>query len=566
MLDVESFYPAKERFQLALRLNNLLAAPGFDAWLTGEPLDIGRMLHTPQGKPRALIFSISHLPDSERMFFTALLLNAIVGWVRTQPGTASLRAVLYMDEIFGYFPPVRNPPSKAPLLTLLKQARAHGLGVVLSTQNPIDLDYKGLANTGTWFIGRLQTENDKQRVMAGLEGAAVGVGFDRRQLDGLLSVLGKRVFLLHNVHDKAPMVFETRWVLSFLSGPMTRDQIKRLASRGDEPQPAKSAETQFATAAQRLSEAPVLPPDVATHYLPASGVGQGLTYMPAVGGWVEVLYRHQRLGIDAQQTFAMAAPLEDGPVPVDWDQALNVGLSAALLESAPLAQAAFGGLPAIAGRSGVFQKWQKDFVRWVRQNRPLKLYTAKTFKLTSSVGESEGAFRSRLTQAVHEARDQAVERLRRKYADKFDVLQRRQMRTEQALAREQEQAKAKKTESVISFGTAILGALLGRKVTSAGSVSRMGTAMKSAGRLRKEKMDVVRAQETLEAVTQSMAELESRLQQDIDKLDDQFDPAEVPLEEIRINARSVDLGLVLFGLIWLPYRQTADGRLTPDWS
>ena len=180
VMDLDSFYPAKERFQLAMRFNNLLAAPGFEAWLEGEPMDIGRLLFTAEGRPRASIFTISHLGEAERMFFVSKLLNEILAWIRTQPGTSSLRAVLYMDEIFGFFPPVSNPPSKQPLLTLLKQARAYGLGVVLATQNPVDLDYKGLANTGTWFIGRLQTEGDKQRVMAGLEGAAGGGSFDSR--------------------------------------------------------------------------------------------------------------------------------------------------------------------------------------------------------------------------------------------------------------------------------------------------------------------------------------------------------------------------------------------------
>ena len=183
VLDLESFYPSKERFGLVMALNNLLASPAFSAWLEGVPLDIGDILHTPQGKPRVAIFSIAHLSDSERMFFVSLLLNQILGWMRTQSGTTSLRALVYMDEIFGYFPPVQNPPSKLPLLTLLKQARAFGVGVILATQNPVDLDYKGLSNAGTWFVGRLQTERDKARLMDGLEGAtgAAGGAFDRRR-------------------------------------------------------------------------------------------------------------------------------------------------------------------------------------------------------------------------------------------------------------------------------------------------------------------------------------------------------------------------------------------------
>src|SRR5210317_1069527 len=229
-MDLEFFFPAKDRLALAMRINNLLAAPGFESWMEGDPMDIGHMLHTPQGKPRASIFTISHLSDAERMFFVTMLLNEILGWMRTQPGTSSLRAILYMDEIFGYMPPVANPPSKKLFLTLLKQARAYGLGLVLSTQNPVDLDYKGLSNTGTWFIGRLQTERDKARVMEGLEGAAHGGRFDRQKMEQTLAGLGKRRFLLHNVHEDEAVVFNTRWVMSYLAGPLTRDSIKTLMS------------------------------------------------------------------------------------------------------------------------------------------------------------------------------------------------------------------------------------------------------------------------------------------------------------------------------------------------
>ncbi|MGB7158495.1 MAG: hypothetical protein WBD40_10550, partial [Tepidisphaeraceae bacterium] len=232
VLDLDSFFPAKDRFALAMRLNNLLAAPGFENWMKGEALDISSILYTPAGKPKLAIFSIAHLADAERMFFVSLLLNQIVGWMRTQTGTTSLRAIVYMDEIFGYFPPVANPPSKPPLLTLLKQARAFGVGVVLATQNPVDLDYKGLANAGTWFIGRLQTERDKMRVLEGLEGAAASAAsnFDRQRMEQTLAGLGNRVFLMNNVHEDGPEVFESRWVMSYLRGPLTRDQIRKLSA------------------------------------------------------------------------------------------------------------------------------------------------------------------------------------------------------------------------------------------------------------------------------------------------------------------------------------------------
>ncbi len=221
-VDVETFFPAAERSKLAMSLNNLLASPSFAGWLAGEPLDIPRMLYTPEGKPRLAIVSIAHLDDAQRMFFVTLLLNEILAWVRTQPGASSLRAILYMDEVFGYFPPTANPPSKRPMLTLLKQARAFGLGCMLATQNPVDLDYKGLSNAGTWFLGRLQTERDKARVIDGLEGASAqsGAKFNRQAMEATLAALGSRVFLMNNVHDDAPVVFHTRWAMSYLCGPL----------------------------------------------------------------------------------------------------------------------------------------------------------------------------------------------------------------------------------------------------------------------------------------------------------------------------------------------------------
>ncbi|MFA4925760.1 MAG: hypothetical protein WC524_03815, partial [Candidatus Aminicenantales bacterium] len=223
VFELDSFYPAADRFKLAMMLNNLLAAPGFEAWLTGDPLDIGSLLYTPAGQPRLSIISIAHLPEAQRMFFVTILLNQLLGWVRQQPGTSSLRAIFYMDEIFGFFPPVSEPPAKRPLLTLLKQARAFGLGLVLTTQNPVDLDYKGLANAGTWFIGRLQTEQDKNRLLQGLSGLAGGLDMD--QVSAQISRLKSRVFLLHNVHEDKPVLMTTRWTLSYLRGPMTRQQI-----------------------------------------------------------------------------------------------------------------------------------------------------------------------------------------------------------------------------------------------------------------------------------------------------------------------------------------------------
>jgi hypothetical protein len=573
VMDLDSFYPAKERFALAMRMNNLLASPGFESWLEGDPLNIGQMLYTAQGKPRACIFTISHLSDSERMFFVSMLLNEILGWMRTQPGTSSLRAILYMDEIFGYFPPVGNPPSKTPLLTLLKQARAFGLGVVLSTQNPVDLDYKGLANTGTWFIGRLQTERDKGRVLEGLEGAAAGSGFDRRRMEEILAGLGKQVFLLHNVHENEPVIFQTRWVMSYLRGPMTREQIKVLMAHRKNLTPTGAKISAFPAVADPLKPSlpdqtaegpPLVPPGIDTFYLAVSGAGHGVIYYPAVVGRMDVHYSDAKYKIDTTKTLALAAQLEEGLVALDWDSATEFNPIA--IEATPIKDGEYADLPAAAQNLSNYRKWNKDLLRWVRQNRPLVLLRSKSFDMTNHLGESEGEFRLRLAQVIREKRDLEVEKLRKKYDTRFTTLKDRLIRAEQAIAREDEQAKASKMQTAISFGTAILGAFLGRKAVSAASAQRVGTAMRSASRIQKEKMDVARAQERAQAVRIQLSELDERLQEDIDALEFSMNAEAEELEEISIKPKSTDITLELFGLAWMPFRKNAGGGLSPDWS
>jgi hypothetical protein len=507
------------------------------------------------------------------MFFVSMLLNEILGWMRTQPGTSSLRAILYMDEIFGYFPPVGNPPSKTPLLTLLKQARAFGLGVVLSTQNPVDLDYKGLANTGTWFIGRLQTERDKGRVIEGLEGAAAGSGFDRSRMEEILAGLGKQVFLLHNVHENEPAIFQTRWVLSYLRGPMTREQIKVLMAQRKSQTTIGDAAAGFTAAGdppkltgpvQAAEGPPVLPPGIDTFYLAASGAGHGVVYSPAVVGRMDVHYSNTKYKVDTTETVALAAQLEEGPVPLDWDSAVE--LDPQSIETTPVTGGEYAELPADAKNVPNYRKWNKDLLRWVRQNRPLVLLSSKSSGLISQLGESEGEFRLRLTQGMREKRDLEVEKLRKKYDMQFTTLKDRLMRAEQAIAREDEQAKASKMQTAISFGTAILGAFLGRKAVSAASAQRVGTAMRSASRVQKEKMDVARAQERAEAVRLQLSELDGRLQADIDAITFSMDAGAEELEEISVKPKSTDITLEIFGLVWMPFRKNAGGGLSPDWG
>ena len=540
-LDLDAFFPPKERFELAMRLNNLLAAPGFDAWLEGEPLDVGALLHTPEGKPRAAIFSIAHLSDAERMFFVSLLLNETLGWVRSQSGTTSLRAVVYMDEIFGYFPPVANPPSKLPLLTLLKQARAFGVGVVLATQNPVDLDYKGLANTGTWFIGRLQTERDRARVLDGLEGVAAGSDqrFDRAAMEETLGGLGNRVFLLNNVHEDAPEVFETRWAMSYLRGPLTRSQIRQLMA-GRKPAPAPSraspAPAAAATAGPSSSRAPaaaatrtasggarpVLPPGVDQHFVPTRGAtpaGTTLVYQPAVLGAVTVRFADAKAGVDQTDELVVATPITDGAAPVSWEVAEPLDVPVANLETAPGEPAEWAPLPSAASKAKSYETWSRDLAAWVYGQRRLELLRDPASGALSRPGESERDFRVRLRETARAERDERVDALRKKYAPKQATLGERLRRAQQAEAREREQVSQQGVQAAISLGATILGAVLGRKTVSAGNIGRATTAARGAGRVLKEREDVARAQETVAAVQQALADLDTELQSELAALE-----------------------------------------------
>jgi hypothetical protein len=478
-----------------------------------------------------------------------------------------------MDEIFGYFPPVGNPPSKTPLLTLLKQARAFGLGVVLSTQNPVDLDYKGLANTGTWFIGRLQTERDKGRVLEGLEGAAAGSGFDRSRMEEILAGLGKQVFLLHNVHENEPVIFQTRWVMSYLRGPMTREQIKVLMAPRKNLTATAAKISAFSTVSDPLKPSlpvrgaegpPVVPPGIDTFCLAASGAGHGVVYYPGVIGRMDVHYSNAKYKVATTETLALATQLEEGPVALDWDSAVEFDPIA--VETSPITDGEYTDLPTAAQNVSNFRKWNKDLLRWVRQNRPLVLLHSKSFGLISQLGESEGEFRLRMAQIMRENRDLEVAKLRKKYDKRFTTLKDRLMRAEQAIAREDEQAKASKMQTAISFGTAILGAFLGRKAVSATSAQRVGTAMRSASRVQKEKMDVARAQERADAVRRQLSELDDRLQEDIDAIEFSIDAEAEELEKISVKPKSTDITLEIFGLAWMPFRKNAGGGLSPDWE
>ena len=561
VMNIDSFFPAKDRFKLAMALNNLLAAPGFEAWMQGEPLSAKNLLYTADGKPRVSVMAISHLDEPQRMFFVSMLLNEIIGWMRAQPGTSSLRAIIYMDEIFGYMPPVANPPSKKLFLTLLKQARAYGVGLVLATQNPVDLDYKGLSNTGTWFIGRLQTERDKARVMEGLEGASAG-NFNKQAMERTIAGLGKRRFLLHNVHEDEPVVFNTRWVLSYLAGPLTRDHIRTLM---------KTAKNRIAAAAKAVTKpkrkssasAPALPPSIDQFFV--RGGGEEIVYHPRLIAGGDVVFTSARYKVEDEREALHTVEFEDGPVDIDWDDAEPLDLAIDDLLDRGDEGASYADCPAAADNVKAYASWGKDYKRWLRQNETVTLYRSKRFRLTSLPTETEGDFRTRLQDAASEKRDIAIAKIRKRYATKTTTLENRLMRAEQTVAVQKEQSTKKKLDTAISFGTAILGAVLGRKKLSSSTASKMGTAIRTAGGARKEAADVERAKQTVAKVKADLAALNAGLEKEIASLDTSFDAQAEELDEIVVRAKSTDINVAITGLVWLPYERGDSGRLHPAW-
>lgn len=566
ILDLETCYPAKDRFALAMSFNSLIASPGFSAWTQGEPLDVQRLLYTPEGKPRLSIVSLAHLSDAERMFFVTILLNEVISWMRIQSGTTSLRALLYMDEVFGYFPPTANPPAKTPMLTLLKQARAFGLGVVLATQNPVDLDYKGLANAGTWFLGRLQTERDKARVLDGLQTAAAGSGatFDRQQTEAVLSSLGNRVFLMNNVHEDRPVVFQTRWVLSYLRGPLTRDQISRLmqARRQTSPVPVAACASlpgvlpsvqKPSTAVSSAGARPLLPPGVTESFLVSREKrpsGTALAYRPTIFGAAQIHFVQASLGVDAWQDVALLADADDlSSEESVWEQATPLD-EAPEFEAEPAAGAAFAELPAELSRPKTYTSLSAGLKSYLYRTQRLALWRCGLLKETSRPGESEGDFRVRIRQSVAEQRDLAIERLRGKFAPKLAALQEQRRKAEQRVEKERVEAKESTFSAAVSVGSSILGALLGRKMLSTTTMNRAATSARAATRASRQRADIGRAEETVEAISERLNDLESQVHAEVEKIRQSLNPDTLVLEQVEVKPRKADVNVKQVSLVW----------------
>jgi hypothetical protein len=577
VMDLDTVFPAKDRLRLALSLNTLLAAPSFESWTKGEPLDVQDLLYEKSGKPRVSVITISHLSDAERMFFLTLLLSEVVAWTRTQTGTSSLRAIVYIDELFGFLPPVAEPPTKRPLLTLLKQARAFGVGLALSTQNPIDLDYKALSNAGTWFIGRLQTERDVDRLIEGLTASSGAT--DTASLSGTIARLPKRTFVMHNVHDSRPTVFQTRWVMSYLAGPLSREQIRRLSADGTAP--ASAVPTGDVDGAvdvagvlqggSRVGESPstppappstspggdrpILPPHVSQLFKAVSGLADGARYFPSLLGVADVHYSSKTHGIEEGRRVSRIVDFEEGPVPVSWARGGDSPVSLEGLDEQPHSGVAFTALPSVALDATSVKEWEKLFDRWLRTEGALTLFKDPGTKLVSRPDESEREFRLRCVQAGRESRDASMEKLRARYRTKIETVDRRVMTAQQAVGREQQQFNTR----AVDVAGSILGGLLGRgkmrtAITSA--VRKGSTATRDMG-------DVQRAKERLAAALAEKEALEAELTRELSVLQDGAVSADaLVLDMVAIKPTSRDIVVRFLGIVWLPYQQN-DGRWLP---
>ncbi|MEO8505129.1 MAG: ATP-binding protein [Acidobacteriota bacterium] len=562
VLDVESFYPAKERFTLAMQLNNLIASPSFAAWTAGEPLDVGRLLYGERGKPRVSILSIAHLSDGERMFFVSLLLSQVLTWMQSQVGTTSLRALLYMDEVSGYMPPVANPPSKPPFLSLFKHARAFGLGIVVATQNPVDLDYKALSNAGTWLLGRLQTERDKQRVLDGLEGVSqiVGSGFERSEIDKMLSNLGKRQFIMQNVHDEHPVLFESRWAMSYLRGPLTLQQIQKLTPQGVASRPATAAAPAVSTMAKAR---PVVPPDIDQVFLPLRGSSGGVVYRPFLLGTASVTFSDAKIGVDQNEALVTLTPLTESAAGLDWDGLQDLDLAESDLETQPVAQADWEDLPSPATKSKSYAGWKRDLSDALFRTQQLEIRRSAELGLASKPGESERDFRIRLGGEGRQERDRQIEALRQKYGPKVAALQERIRKAESAVDREKSQTTQQTVQAALSVGAAVLGSLFGRGRMTA---NKAVTAARGVGRAFGQHSDVNRAEDNAGALTEQLQSLQSELDAQVKAIGERADPLTTPLEVVAVRPKKSGVEVRRVALAWAPHRRQADGSLDPSWG
>ncbi len=572
VFDVEAFFPSKERFKFAIAMNSIIASPDFQSWLGGEPLDINSLLYTPQGKPRHSIIYLAHLSDSQRMFFVTLLLERMVSWMRTQSGTTSLRALLYFDEVFGFLPPVAEPPSKKPLLRLLKQARAFGLGLVLTTQNPMDIDYKAMSNAGTWFIGRLQTDRDKQRLLDGLESisAQSGSGFNRGEIDRIISSLDSRVFLLHNVHEDETEVFQTRWAMSYLRGPLTRDQVRSFKQKqlhteqtvNTKTEPVKEVVSEPAPKSSRVL--PAMPPGIRQVFLPVektkgqvldiadTGTGQKieLVYQPVLVALGKVSFVNRKRNISKTDVRSFLLQPGSSDIVTNWNQAEIKPFPVDKLAHSPEPDALFSeSHPAEWTAAKSLKHMSKDFSNHLYYNSVLEIPFNPVLKLNASPEESVADFTVRCREKAKELRDIEVDKLREKTRTKLDRLQTRLARKERKLEEDKDDYRGRKSEELLSAGESLAGlfGLFGRRRSSVLSSAARRRRMTNSA-----KADIEESKEEIERLEEDIKELEEEIREKAEAIVEKWEAALEETDILEVKPRRTDVQITLVSPAWLP--------------
>ncbi|CAA6827105.1 MAG: FIG00495827: hypothetical protein [uncultured Sulfurovum sp.] len=535
VLPLESFYPQDKRFVLATKFNAIIASPTFSAWLQGEDLDIQKLLYDENGKAKIAILSIAHLSDEERMFFVTILLNKYIAWMRRQSGTSALKAILYMDEIYGYFPPSKNPPSKEPMMLLLKQARAFGTGVVLSTQNPVDLDYKGLSNIGTWFIGRLQTSQDIERVIDGL-GGKVGASYSKSEIKDLLANLQKRTFFLKSAHLEDIRVFSTRWVMSYLKGPLKAAEISKLMAKKKESTP----QTLLSKTAHNETKQEFVHIDKSIEQYYAIDVTGQNNFRATLQTKVELHYFNQSKNIDQNEALCLNIELyEDDKV--DWENAETLEACPNYSENKP-STASYSPLPSEVSEDKGLKKTKKELVNWLYKNKRLTLYKTTSPRLTSNPSESLGDFKVRLKDILDDKKEVDIEKLQVRYEKKEKTLMKRLQRAQDKVQKEEADA----SKSMIDTGIAVLGALFGRS-----SSAKLGRAFTKGSRAYKERGDIGRAEEALAEVHEDLELLAEELEDNIDALSDKYDVDNVKISDASMKPKKSDISIEALSIVWV---------------
>ncbi|MBU1217739.1 DUF87 domain-containing protein [bacterium] len=541
MLTLDAFYPQNERIKLATLFNSVISSVTFSSWIKGEPLDIQNMLYDEEGKAKIAIFSIAHLSDEERMFFVTLLLNAYISWMRAQRGSSSLKSILYMDEIFGFFPPSKNPPSKEPMLLLLKQARAFGCGIILSTQNPVDIDYKGLSNIGTWFIGKLQTKQDIAKV---LDGIAAKSEFSKEELATKIATLKGRHFFLKNVHEDHTEEFYTRWVLSYLKGPMTKDDIKKLMQERKTQTPQTQPKENAANMAS-VSTKPLLNQNIKEYFI---DINQESPLYPYLYAELKLSFFNQKKGIDTQETLCYKLPLDAQTFTVDWTKAYEEQIVQKSSE-APV-NASYAELPELVSKENSLKSFERTLSDFIYETKNLELLSCKDLGLESQLGESKRDFLVRIEDTLKELREEKVKKLQEKFQSDYNKLEDKLQKLDMKLKKEQADVTSKMTDTIISVGMTLVSAFFGKKALSASTISKGASTLSKGKGVLKERADVANAEFFIDDVQDEMQTLESNLKDEIKEISEELDMKNYPLESVIIKPRRSDISITDFALLW----------------